>query len=119
MKNKCLSDGNTERTKEINKIGEDLTRFFLKSCVFLLACVFENFIKVSVNEFGVNPVYSVSLPCYNWQCDLKYTDIKLQTIQDKDMIPLLENNLRGGTSSVLGDRYAKSDDNKKDFLYFS
>ena len=79
----------------------------------LLACVFEKFIKVSVNEFGINPLYCVSLPGYAWQCGLKYTDVKLQTIQDKDMILILENNITGGISSKMGDRYVKSDDNKK------
>ena len=44
---------------------------------------------------------------------MKYTDIKLQTLQDKDLILFLENNIRGGISSVMGDRYVKSDDNKK------
>ena len=35
------------------KQGEELTQIFLKSdVVLLLACVFEKFIKVSVNEFG-------------------------------------------------------------------
>ena len=29
------------------------------------------------------------------------------------MILLIENNIRGGISSVMGDRYAKSNDNKK------
>ena len=29
------------------------------------------------------------------------------------MIMLLENNIRGGISSVMGDRYVKSDENKK------
>ena len=43
---------------------------------------------------------------------MKYTDINLQTLQDKDMILLLENNIRGGISSVMGDRYIKSDKNK-------
>ena len=33
------------------------------------------------------------------------------------MILLLENNIRGGISSIMGDRYIKSDDNKK-ILYF-
>ena len=79
----------------------------------MLACVFEKFIKVSINEFGINPLYCVSLPGYTCQCALKYTDIKFQTLQDKDMILLLENNIRGGISSVMGDRYIKSDKNKK------
>ena len=55
----------------------------------------------------------MSLPGYTYQCALKYTDIKLQTLQDKDLILLLENNIRGGISSVMGDRYVKSDENKK------
>ena len=75
--------------------------------------MFEKFINVSVNEFDINPLYCVSLPGYTWQCGLKYTGINLQTLQDKDMILLIENNIRGGVSSVVGDRYIKSDDNKK------
>ena len=78
----------------------------------MLAFVFEKFIKVSVGEFGINPLYCVSLPGYTWQCGLKYTGINLHTLQDKDMILLLENNIRGGISSNMGDRYVKSDENK-------
>ena len=44
---------------------------------------------------------------------MKYTDIKVQTLQDKDFILLIENIIRGGISSVMGDRYVKSDENKK------
>ena len=57
----------------------------------------------------------MSLPGYTWQCGMKYTDINLQTLQDKDMILFLENNIRGGISSVMGDRYIKSDKNEKIF----
>ena len=55
----------------------------------------------------------MSLPGYTWQCGLKYIGIKIQTLQDKDMILLLENNIRGGISSVMGDRYVKSSDTEK------
>ena len=118
LKNKCPDDKEIDRTKKIIKKfniknGEELTEIWLKSDVLLLACVFEKFIKVSINEFKINPLYCVSLPGYTWQCGLKYTGINLQTLQDKDMILLLENNIGGGISSVMGDRYIKSDDNKK------
>ena len=95
------------------KNREDLTQIFLKNDVLLLTCVFENFIKVSVKEFGSNPLYCVSLPGYTWQCGLKYTGINLQTLQDKDSILTLENSIRGGISSVMGHRFVKSDENKK------
>ena len=44
---------------------------------------------------------------------MKNTDIKLQTLQDKDLILLLENKIGAGFSSVMGDRYGISSDNKK------
>ena len=117
LKNKCPDDEEIERTKETIKTfdiknGEELTEIYLKSDVLLLACVFEKFIKVSLNEFGINPLYCVSLPGYTWECGLKYTGINLQTLQDKDLILTLEDNIRGGISSVVGDRYIKSDDDK-------
>ena len=78
----------------------------------LLTCVFEKFIKVSQNEFGISPLYFVSLPGYTWACGLKHTNIRLQTLQDKEMILLLENGIRGGISGVMGDRYVESDKDK-------
>ena len=81
--------------------------------VILLTCVFEEFLKVSIKEFGNNPLYCASLPGYTWQCGLKYTGINLRSPQDKDMILLFENNIRGGISSVMGDRYVKSDKIKR------
>ena len=118
LQNKNPDDEEIDRTmnifKKFNiKIGGELTEIYLKSDVLLLACVFEKFIKVSVNEFDINPLYCVSLPGYTWQCGLKYIGINLQTLQDKDMILLLENNIRGGISSVMGDRYVRSNENKK------
>ena len=99
-KNDYPIDKEMERTKEIIerfniKNGEELTQINFKSDIILLTCVFEKFVKVSVNEFGFNPIFCFSLPGYTWQCGLKYTETTLQTFQDKDMILLLENNIRG------------------------
>ena len=58
-------------------------------------------------------MYFVSLPGYTCECGLKYTGKNLQTLQDKDLILTLENNICGGISSVMGDRFVKSDENKK------
>ena len=118
LKNDYPDDDEIQRTKEIIKLfnikdGGELTKLYWKSDVILLADVFEKFVKVSTKEYGINPLYCVSLPSYTYQCALKYTDIKLQTLQHKDLILLIENNIRGGISSVMGDRYVKSDENKK------
>ena len=118
LKNEYPNDDEIKRTKEIIEIfnikdGGELTRLYCKTDVILLADVFEKFVKVSTEEYKINPLYCVSLPGYTYQCALKYTDIKLQTLQDKDLILLIENNIKGGISSIMGDRYVKSDENKK------
>ena len=118
LKIKCPGDEEIQRTVVIfNKFnidnGGELTEINSKSDVLLFTCVFENFIKESFNEFENNPLYCVSLPGYTWQCGLKYTNINLQTLQDNNMVLLLENNMRGGISSVMRDRYVISDENKK------
>ena len=118
IKNTCPNGNETERTKDIINLfiiknGEQSTRLILKNDVILLADIFEKIIKVSDNEFVINPLYCVSLPGYTYECDLNYTDVNLQPLQDKDMILLLENYIRGGISSVMDDRYIISDDSIK------
>ena len=85
LKNKCPDYEEIKRTKEIIRLfdietGEELTTLYCKSDVILLADVVEKFVKVSFEEYGINPLYSVSLPSYTYQCALKYTNMKLQTL---------------------------------------
>ena len=63
-----------------------------------------------MSKVSIDPV---SVPGYTHQCGMKYPGIKLQIHQDKDMILLFENNTRGGISSVMGERHAKSDFEKR------
>ena len=117
LKNKCPSDDQINRTKEIVKTfnikkGEQLTKLLLKSDIFFLADVFEKFNEVSTKGYGNNLLYCVSLHGYTIQCALKKTDNEVKTLQDKDLILTSENNLRGGVSSIMGDRKVKSDENK-------
>ena len=83
LKNGYPDDDEIERTREIIKLfnikdGEELTKLYCKSDVILLVDVFEKFVKVSIEEYKINPLYCVSLPGYTYQCALKDTDIKLQ-----------------------------------------
>ena len=112
LTNECPDDEEIERTKEIIKLfdlknGEELTKLYCKSDVILLDDVIEKFVKTSTEEYGLNLLYSMSLPSYTYQCALNYTNIKVQTLQDKDMFLLIENSIRGGISSVMADRYVK------------
>ena len=114
MKSDYPDDREIERAdKFIEKLkirnGKELTQIYLKSDVILLAEIFEKSIEVPLNEININPFLFVSLPGYTWFCGLKYTNIKLQKLEDKDMILLFENIMPGGISNVSGDRHVESD----------
>ena len=101
------------------KNGQELTMFYLQMDVLHLADVFENWVEKSVFMYGINPLYSYSVPGYTWKAGLKLTNIKLDFIKDtsklasdKEISLLLENNIRGGVSSVMDDRQVLSDVNK-------
>ena len=82
LKNVYPSDLEIERTKEIFEFfdfenGEQLTKKHCESDVILLADIFDKFIKVSIKEIDINPVYCISLTGYKWKCGLKSTGIKI------------------------------------------
>ena len=112
------SDDDIKRTQEIidknnNKNGRELTMLYLKMDVLQLADVFENFVESSTREYKINPLYSYSLPGYTWKAGLKLTNIELDYIKCKELLLLLENNIRGGISRVKGNRHVQSDENKQ------
>ena len=86
---------------------------YLKMDVLQLTDIFENFVQTSTEEYGINPLYSFSAPGCTWKAGLKLTNIKLDFIKDKHLLLLLENNIRGGISSVMGDRFVESNENKQ------
>ena len=114
----------TPPDEEINRIqeiikkfnvrnGQEITELYLKMDVLQLAEIFENFVEKATLEYGINPLYSYSLPGYTWKAGLKPTNIKLDFLKDKDLLLLLENKIRGGISSVMGPHYIESDENTK------
>ena len=123
LENKYPDDVEINRTQEFIKIfdfnnGKELTQLFLKSDVILLVDVFEKFNQVSTREYGINPLCCVRLPVYMYQGALEYTDIKIQTLQHKDLIFLtVEIIIIGGLCRVMGDRYVVSDESKEDIMY--
>ena len=120
LKQTTPPDEKINRTQEIiekydMKNGQELTMLYLNMDVLQLADVFENFVFVETAtlEYSINPLYSYSLPGYTWKAGLKITKIELDFIKDKELLLLLENNIRGGFSSVTGPRFIESDENTK------
>ena len=93
--------------------SQQLTMLYLKLNVLQLTDIFENFVQTSTEEYGINPLYSFSAPGYSWKAGLKLTNIKLDFIKGKHLLLLLENYIRGGLPSVMGDRFVESNENKQ------
>ena len=80
---------------------------YLKSDTLLLADVFENFRKMSLKFYHLDPVKFVSAPGLAWQAALKKTEAKLELLTDTDMLLKIEKGIRGGICHAIH-RYAKA-----------
>ena len=85
---------------------------YLKNDVLLLTDIFQNYIDTCKKAYGIDPLYSYSTPSFTWKAGLKVTGVKLDYITDDKFRLLLENNMRGGPSACMGNRYVKGGENK-------
>ena len=86
--------------------------FYVKNDVFVIGDSFDRFIKVSYKEYFNKQKCCVFFHGYTWQCCLKYTKQCLQYLQDQKMLSLIKSIFRGRISTVMGNRYVKSDEKR-------
>ena len=86
---------------------KELTMLYLKNDVLFLTDIFQNYIDTCKKAYGINPLYSYSTPSFTWKAGLKMTGVTLDYITDDELRLLLENNMRGGPSACMGNRYLK------------
>ena len=91
---------------EIKNLGEyhDL---YVQSDTLLLADVFENFRKMCIKVYELDPAHFLSAPGLAWQGCLKKTKVKLELITDNDTLLMVEKGIRGGMCHAIH-RYAKA-----------
>lgn len=68
--------------------------------VLLLADVIENFRKVCLDKYGLDPAHYYSSPGFSWDAPLKKTGVELELLADQDMHLFIERGIRGGISMV-------------------
>ena len=67
---------------------------YLKSDTLLLADVFENFRKMCLKIYQLDPAKFLSAPGLAWQAALKKTKVKLDLLTDTDMLLMVEKGIR-------------------------
>ena len=63
------------------------------------------YVKLSLKEFKLNPLHYVSLPDYSFDCWLMSSGVTLDTLQDKQMLDDFVGAKRGDIRGRMGDRY--------------
>ena len=69
-----------------HKIGKDLTIEYLQNDVEILDYCMNEYVKLSMKGFKLNPLHYVSLPGYSFDCWLMSSGVTLDTLQDKQML---------------------------------
>ena len=80
---------------------------YVQSDTLLLADVFENFRKMFLKVYELDPTHFLSLPGLAWQACLKKTNVKLELLTDYGMLLMVEEGIRGGICHSIH-RYAKA-----------
>ena len=120
LKQEKVSDEDFEHAQKVWKEFElknmgDFHDLYLKTDVLLLADVMENFRKLCEKHYELDPAHFFTVPGMAWDAMLKITEIKLELLEDVDMLLMIEKGIRGGISNAFK-RYAKANNKfMKDF----
>ncbi|CAB4008874.1 Gastrula zinc finger [Paramuricea clavata] len=80
----------------------DYHDLYLKTDVLLLADVFEDFRRVCLDSYKLDPAHYISAPGLSWDAMLKRTGVKLDLLSNVDMYQFIEKGMRGGGESRRG-----------------
>ncbi|KAF4520795.1 hypothetical protein B566_EDAN002371 [Ephemera danica] len=76
----------------------DYLAIYLKADVALLTDVFEEFRTVCLHAYELDPCWYYTAPSLAWDAALKYTGVKLDLVQDLEIIEMVERGIRGGVA---------------------
>ena len=78
----------------------DYMLLYVKTDALLLCDIFENFRALSLSYYGLDPCHYFSLPGLSYDAMLQMTGVKLDLITDIEMLTMIEENIRGGVSTI-------------------
>lgn len=123
-----IEDGDYERAINVWNVFEcktlgEYSDIYLKSDVLLLADVFENFRKVCLENYTLDPAHYYTAPGLSWDAMLKINDIEMELLTDIDMLHFFRHGIRGGVSqcvtrkAIANNKFCPNFDNTKPSSY--
>ena len=85
----------------------DYHDLYQKTDVLLLADVFEEFRKVCLDNYQLDPAWYYTSPGLAWDACQRMTRVELELLHDQDMLLMVEEGIRGGVS-MISTRYGKA-----------
>ncbi|GFT48538.1 uncharacterized protein TNCV_2783261, partial [Trichonephila clavipes] len=88
----------------LNNLGE-YCDLYVKTDVLLLTDLFENFRKICMQTYKLDPCWYFTTPALSWDAMLLHTKVAIELFTDYDMLLFIEKGVRGGISQCCN-RYA-------------
>ena len=105
LKDESITDQDYERAQKVFKVMKcdsllDYMELYVKTDTLILCDVFENFRKLCMDYYGLDCCHYMSLPGFSWDAMLKMTGCQIEYMTDIDVYTFIEQNLRGGVTTV-------------------
>ena len=105
LKEEHISEENYRRAQKVFKTTKcknlhDYMELYVKTDTIILCDVFENFRNLCLTYYNIDPCHYMSLPAFAWDAMLKMTGINLEYINDIEQYTFVEENLRGGVTTI-------------------
>lgn len=103
LRGESVSDENYTRALKVwntfncSTLGE-YSDVYLKSDVLLLTDIFENFRKVCLEKYKLDPAQYLTAPSLSWDAMLRCTQVELELLTDIEMIHFFKKGIRGGVA---------------------
>ncbi|GFS64618.1 uncharacterized protein TNCV_4684541 [Trichonephila clavipes] len=88
----------------LNNLGE-YCDLYVKTDVLLLTDLFENFRKICMQTYKLDPCWYFTTPALSWDAMLLHTKVAIELFTDYDVLLFIEKGVRGGISQCCN-RYA-------------
>ena len=112
LKCKGISDDDYEHAQTVWKVFniqtlQEYHNLYLLTDVLLTADVLQEFRRMVLDFYGMDPWRYCTVPGLAWDAMLKMTKVRLKRIEDIDTHLYIESGMRGGLS-VISQRYVKA-----------